>query len=277
MKTILVPTDFTDTAYNAALYALGLAKEMGTTRVVLYHAYELIVPVPDVPSIIPMIEPEDLKLSSHTGLRLLYAKLEPLVPAGVVLSTRSENQLLASYIDTVAKEEQADLIIMGIIGGSGLEEALLGADALDVMKHTRTPLIIVPKDAVFNGMNTVVFACDFQRTSDSLPIRPMKQLLDVFHARLYVVNVDHEKRHFTADTPFETLVMDTLLADYTPEYRFVENDNVVDGITEFAEKENASLIISIPRQHGFLEGLFHRSRTRQLAFNSHIPLLIIRE
>lgn len=277
MKTILVPTDFSDTAYNAARYALGLAGQVGTTRVVLYHAYELIVPVPDVPSAIPIIDTDELEASSKLGLKLMEERLQALVPPGTVLSRRSENKLLSSFIDTVAKQERADLVVMGISGGSGLEEVLLGSNALDVMKETHTPLIIVPKDAVFTSIDTVVFACDFRKVADSLPIHPMKQLLDVFRARLFVVNVDHEKRHFTAETPFETLVMDTLLADYSPEYRFVENENVVDGISGFAEAEKADLIITIPRQHGFLEGLFHRSRTRQLAFHSHIPLLIIRE
>lgn len=277
MKTILVPTDFSDTAYNAARYALQLARQVGTSRVVLYHAYELIVPVPDVPDPIPVIDPEDLKQSSETGLALMRSRLQADLPEGVTLLTRSENQLLQAYIDQVAKEEQADLIVMGITGGSGVEEMLLGSNALDVMKETHTPLIIVPGDASFREINTVVFACDFRKVTETTPIQPLKLLLDAFRARLFVVNVDHEKRHFTADTPFETLVMDTLLADYTPEYRFVENESVVEGILTFADQEKADIIITVPRQHGFLAGLFHRSRTRQLAFHSHIPLLVIRE
>ncbi|HEY0274102.1 MAG TPA: universal stress protein, partial [Chitinophaga sp.] len=214
---------------------------------------------------------------SESGLALMRSQLQAALPEGVTLVSRSENQLLPAYIDQVARQEQADLIVMGITGGSGLEEVLLGSNTLDVMKETRTPLLIVPAGATFTEINTVVFACDFRKVTETLPVRPLQQFLDVFRARLFVVNVDHEKRHFTAETPFETLVMDTLLADYSPEYRFLENENVVEGIIGFAEAEKAGLIITIPRQHGFLAGLFHRSRTRQLAFHSSIPLLVIRE
>ncbi|PUZ26838.1 Nucleotide-binding universal stress protein, UspA family [Chitinophaga costaii] len=277
MKTILIPTDFSDTAYNAARYALDLARQAGTTRVVLYHAYELIIPDPEVPDHIPVIMPEELKEASDKGLALMHSKLQPILPAGVTLVCRSENQLLSAFIDQVAREEQANLIVMGITGGSGLEELLLGSNALDVMKETHTPLIIVPNGATFTSIDTVVFACDFRKVTENMPVRFLKQLLQVFRARLFVVNVDHEKRHFTAQTPFETLVMDTLLADFNPEYRFLENENVVDGIISFAEAEKAGIIVTLPRQHGFLAGLFRRSHTRQLAFHSHIPLLVIRE
>ena len=41
MRTILVPTDFSATAQNSAFYALGLAKELGASKLVLYNAYSM--------------------------------------------------------------------------------------------------------------------------------------------------------------------------------------------------------------------------------------------
>ncbi len=52
MKTILVPTDFSETAMNAAAYALPLAKQLGMDRIVLYNAYQAPVSVdPMVPTV----------------------------------------------------------------------------------------------------------------------------------------------------------------------------------------------------------------------------------
>ncbi|MCU0322000.1 MAG: universal stress protein, partial [Chitinophagaceae bacterium] len=41
MQTILVPIDFSSTAFNAAVYALELGKQVQAQKVVLYHSYEL--------------------------------------------------------------------------------------------------------------------------------------------------------------------------------------------------------------------------------------------
>lgn len=277
MKTIIVPTDFSATAYNAARYALELAGQLGTTRILLYHAYELIVPVPDLPTSMPVIDPVDLKESSLEGLEKMREDLGALIPAGAVLDIRAENNLLAANIDDIAKEEMADIIIMGITGGGQIEEILMGSNTIDVVKHTSFPVIIVPGEVKFKPVNKILFACDFKKVGTATPIAPLKKLLDIFHAELHILNIDREGKGLGADIPLESLLLDTLLSDYHPIYHFIDHDNIVEGIMDFADKVQADLILTIPRKHGLFEGLFRRSRTAKLAFHTHIPMLAIHE
>ncbi|NSL89153.1 universal stress protein [Chitinophaga sp. Mgbs1] len=277
MKTIIVPTDFSDTAYNAAAYALSLAPALGVTRIVLYHAYELIMPIPDVPTSIPMVNPEDLRASSLEGLEKMKKELTPLLAAGTSLVVRADNTILAATMDDVSKQEEADLIVMGITGGSKMEEILIGSNTIDVVKNTTCPVLIIPGNTTFKPVKKIVFACDLRKVADTTPITPLKKLLAAFQAELHVINIDHESKHFTTDTPFETLMLDTLLEDYQPEYHFIDNPNIVQGIVEFAEEIHADLILTIPKKHGLFESIFKRSNTAKLAYKTHIPLLTIHE
>jgi nucleotide-binding universal stress UspA family protein len=277
MKTIIVPTDFSETSYNAARYALGLARQMNTARVVLYHAYELIVPIPDVPTSVPMVNPDELRSASMEGLDKMMRELEPLLPENTILASRAENHLLPANIDQVAKQEEADLIVMGITGGSQLEEILVGSNTIDVVKHTTCPVIIVPGSARFRPIRKIVFACDFRKVVETTPVQPLKKLLNVFKPELHVLNIDHESKHFTSDTPYETLMLDTLLEGYDPQFHFIDHTNVVQGIMDFAGKQEADLILIIPKKHGLFDHIFKRSRTTQLAFHTHVPLLAIHE
>jgi nucleotide-binding universal stress UspA family protein len=277
MKTIIVPTDFSASAYNAARYALCLAEQMGVSRLVLYHAYELIVPIPDVPTSIPMVNPVELKEASLDGLLHMQQELLSSTPDKVVVEYRADNQLLAANIDTICKEEQVDLIVMGTTGGSQLEEILIGSNTIDVVKHTTCPVLIVPSKAVFRPVKKIVFACDFKKVGDSTPVQPLKKLLDIFKAELHVLNIDKDGKGENKDAPLESLMMDNLLGDYHPKYHFIDHHNVVQGIMEFADKEQVDLILIIPRKHGLFESIFKRSRTAQLAFHTHIPLLAIHE
>ena len=277
MKTIIVPTDFSETSYNAARYALGLARQMNTARVVLYHAYELIVPIPDVPTSVPMVNPDELRSASMEGLDKMKRELEVLLPENTILASRTENHLLPANIDQVAKQEEADLIVMGITGGSQLEEILVGSNTIDVVKHTTCPVIIVPGSARFRPIRKIVFACDFRKVVETTPVQPLKKLLNVFKPELHVLNIDHESKHFTSDTPYETLMLDTLLEGYDPQFHFIDHTNVVQGIMDFAEKQEADLILIIPKKHGLFDHIFKRSRTTQLAFHTHVPLLAIHE
>ena len=277
MKTILVPTDFSDTAYNAATYALALSKSLGAVRIVLYHAYELIVPIPDVPTMIPMVNPDDLREASIEGLEKMKKELGALVPADTSLVIRADNTLLAATIEEVCKNEEVDLIVMGITGGSKLEEVLVGSNTIDVVKNTSHPVLVVPGTARFKPIEKIVFAADLRKVAETTPVGPLKKLLHIFNAELHVINIDHESRHFSTDTPFETLMLDTLLEDFHPVYHFIDNPNVVEGIVEFAEENHADLILTIPKKHGLFEGIFKRSRTSKLAYQTHIPLLTLHE
>ena len=277
MKTIIVPTDFSATAYNAARYALDLAGQLGTTRILLYNAYELIVPIPDLPTSMPVVDPAELQESSLKGLERMKEDLDAFVPAGAVLDIRAENNLLAANIDDVAKEEMADVIIMGITGGGQMEEILIGSNTIDVVKHTSFPVIIVPGAVKFKPVNKILFACDFKKVGTNTPIAPLKKLLDIFQAELHVLNIDREGKGLGADIPLESLLLDTLLTGYHPVYHFIDHDNIVEGIMDFADKIQADLILTIPRKHGLFEGLFRRSRTAKLAFHTHIPMLAIHE
>lgn len=275
MKTIIVPTDFSATAYNAARYALGLAAQTGATRILLYHAYELVMPIPDVPTSIPMVDPNEMKEAAIEGLDRMKSELSAETPAGVTIEIKADNNLLAAHIDELCKREVADLVVMGTMGGTHLEEVLVGSNTVDVVKHTTCPVIVVPAKSGYRPIRKVVFACDFKKIGEHTPVEPLKKLLNIFKAELHVLNIDN--KGLNNDTPMASLLMDTFLEGYYPVYHFVEADNVVQGIMDFGEKENADLIMIVPRKHGLFEGIFKRSRTTQLTFHTRIPLLAIHE
>lgn len=277
MKTILVPTDFSDTAYNAAVYAISLATNYGATRIVLYHAYELIVPIPDVPTMIPMVNPDDLKEASQEGLDKMKNELKDLVPTEISLVTRADNTLLSATIEDVCKTEEVDLIVMGITGGTRLEEVLVGSNTIDVVKATSYPVLVVPGGAMFRPVGKIVFATDLQKIVETTPVKELTTFLDLFNAEVHVLNIDHNNKKFSSDTPYETLMLDTILEKYNPVFHFTDDKEVVEGIMNFADANRADLIITIPKKHGLFENLFKRSRTSKLAYQTHIPLLTLRE
>ncbi|RFS22421.1 universal stress protein [Chitinophaga silvatica] len=277
MKTILVPTDFSDTAYNAAVYAISLANNYGASRIVLYHAYELIVPIPDVPTMVPMVNPDDLKAASMEGLEKMQKELQDLLNPGIAIVVRADNTLLAATIEEVCKSEEVDLIVMGITGGTKLEEVLVGSNTIDVVKTTNYPVLIVPGQGTFKPVSKIVFATDLQKIVETTPIDLLIKFLDMFNAEVHVLNIDHKNKNFNSDTPYETLMLDTILEKFNPIFHFIDDKNIVEGIMHFADANKADLIITIPKKRGLFQSIFTRSRTSKLAYQTHIPLLTLRE
>lgn len=275
MKTIIVPTDFSETAYNAARYAIGLAQQLGVSKIILYHAYELIVPIPDLPTAVPMVNMEDLRDASIEGLHKMKNELAGELPAPISLLVRADNHLLAANIDQVCKEEEVDLIVMGITGGSQLEEILVGSNTVDVVKNSSYPVIVVPTSASFSPIKKIVFACDLRKVAKTTRKEPLHKLLDAFTPELLVLNIQKEgKEHMH---PEENQELDNMLHNYNPQYHFVDHPSVAEGITAFAEKQSADLLLIIPKKHGLFDSIFKRSNTSRIAFHTNVPLLSIHE
>ncbi len=275
MKTIIVPTDFSETAYNAARYAIGLAGQTGATRIVLYHAYELIVPIPDLPTAVPMVNMDDLRASSMEGLRNMQSQLKQSVPANITLDIRADNHLLAASIDQVCREELADIIVMGITGGSQLEEILVGSNTVDVVKTSAYPVIVVPTHSGFTPVRKVVFACDLRKVAKTTRKDVLTRLLDIFQPELHVVNIQKEGRENFH--PEENQALDNMLHNYNPQYHFLDRPNVPDAVTSFAQEQKADLLLIIPKRHGLFDSIFKRSNTSRIAFHTNVPLLSIHE
>jgi hypothetical protein len=98
-----------------------------------------------------------------------------------------------------------------------------------------------------------------------------------FSAELHVLNVDYKNSHFKPGTPQESVLLHTLLEDLNPKYDFIEDSNIEAGIEKFAEKNDLDLVITIPKKHKLLEGLFRKSHTKDLIFHSHLPIMCVHE
>jgi len=102
-------------------------------------------------------------------------------------------------------------------------------------------------------------------------------MVKAFGAELHILNVDYNNKSFRPETPEQSFLLHNLLEDVNPHYHYINNPDIEDGINEFAETNNLDLVIAIPKKHKLLDGIFTPSSTRQLVFQSHIPIMCVHE
>ena len=276
MKTILVPIDFSATATNASNYALALAKQYGIKRIVLYHAYQAPISVDPMVPTVQLLDIDLMKKSSQEGLNQAKAALELLNSGNIQIDTFGEYNILTGGINELCAAVSADLVVMGITGGGAVTETLIGSNAVSVSQHSKLPVIIVPPNAVFEKINKLVLACDFEQVEETTPMKPLTQLLEITGAELHVLHVNTPSKH-VIDHSFENMILDRLLKEFSPTYHFIENESFTAGINLFSEKNKIDLIITMPKKHGFFDSLFKKSHTKKLAFHSHLPLMVMHD
>lgn len=141
IKTILVPTDFSDYAEHAYNWALGLAADC-KAKVILFHA---------TPTMAHLAFPESVYYPDLARMeRELIADAEKQVAqfaakkgtSSVPVETRVSLGEAVWEICRMAEREHADLIIMGSHGRTGLSHVVLGSVAERVVRHASCPVLV---------------------------------------------------------------------------------------------------------------------------------------
>lgn len=136
IKSILFPTDFSAFAEGALPLACALARDHGATLILLH-----VRPTPESAygefGAVPPEPPEPMET--------VQEKLRRLPPPG--FTGRAEFHVLdgdpADKILDLAKQSQANLIVIGTHGRSGLSRVLLGSVAEEVLRKASCPVLTV--------------------------------------------------------------------------------------------------------------------------------------
>lgn len=144
LQTILVPTDFSEASRKAIHYAQRLAQQFGST-ILLLHVVEPAYPYPVAGLVHFPGDLRDYNLELLPKVESGISKLakEAAREAGVEVKPRTRTGSAHDEIAKVAKEENADLIVISTHGHTGLLHVLLGSTAERVVRHAPCPVLVV--------------------------------------------------------------------------------------------------------------------------------------
>jgi nucleotide-binding universal stress UspA family protein len=275
MKTIIVPTDFSPIATNAMKFAADMAVNINASLTLL-HVYQIPVSMTEVPVV--LVSGEELRKNTEEKLEILKQELAHITSGKIKIYTEARMGDITDELEDICNHVRPFAVIMGTKGTSGVERFLFGSTTLTAIRHLKWPVIVVPPGKEYGtGIKKIGFACDFDKVIESIPVQFIKNMVKEFNAELHVLNVDYESKHFTPETPEESLMLHTLLEDLDPKYHFINNADIENGINEFVEANNIDLLITIPKKHKLLDGLFKPSSTKQLVTQSHVPVMCVHE
>ncbi|MFZ5875656.1 MAG: universal stress protein [Nitrospirota bacterium] len=136
VKTILVPTDFSEGSLAAMRYAAGLA-ELLDARLVFLHVVEPPAYGVELTGTHPGIAPNVTKKVAE----MLHDWVAQVAARGARVEWHIELGSAFAEILAAASRYGADLIVMGTHGRTGLSHALLGSVAARVVQHAPCPVL----------------------------------------------------------------------------------------------------------------------------------------
>ena len=88
------------------------------------------------------------------------------------------------------KKEDADLVVMGTKGSSGVREWMIGSKIEKVVRNSPIPVISVKQYVPGKSIRNIVFPHSLDFENEEALIMKVKALQDLFHARLHIIWVN---------------------------------------------------------------------------------------
>ena len=259
--TIIVPTDFSSVANNAAIYAAKMVNGQYDTQIILYHVYEKAIEKSEAESLLDKLR-QELQTSG-------IAKIE--------CRTEESGDFIGS-LERLARHLSAQLIVMGITGKSKLEQVLLGSNTLKIVERNVCPVLIIPPAAQFTHVKDVALLSDFKDVQTSIPEVPIKNVLSIFRPALHIINVNSE--HYVSLTQeflAERSRLMEMFKGFNPEFYFIGTYDLHETVQQFVMDKHIDMLITVPRHHSLFGGMFRTSNTKRLVYESAVPILAAHE
>jgi len=275
MKTILFPTDFSNSSIQAIKYGIELFGNIDECKFIISHAYE--TPQAGATMLISI----DKLFKDEVGSRLKKLR-DGLVAeysnVDLRISLSTFKGTVTSMIRKISKQENIDFVLMGTKGSSGIREVVIGSTTFDVVKNSKLPIIVVPEQAVLKSPKKVVFASDLSDI-DKKTLNPLYSLVEASGASIDVLNIVTEKEAVAEEVnSFQNdNISSKFFGLYGHTYHQINGEDIEKAILDYVDENETDLLCVVNKKRNFFEGIIHSSVSKKLAFHSHTPLLILKE
>lgn len=279
MQKILVPTDFSNNAIKAVTYAAEIAKRSGAV-IHLLHVMEPVIDKIRQPHAQTESLEEEITRARLSELKSLKDTLADTYP-DLIIEIESAKGTVTTAILNYGEKLQADLIVMGTLGASGLKEVFLGSVTSSTIGRTKIPVLAVPYEYLMEEPDAIVLATNRFEKDENI-LNTIIELASLFSATVHVVafvDTDFSDATYYIHNHKHLGQYLTHLQKAYPGISFtselLEGKEFEESIEQYHTKKEADIVAMITYPKSFWEKLLRKSVTKKMAFHSKIPLLAI--
>ncbi|GAB5399974.1 MAG: universal stress protein [Aureisphaera sp.] len=278
MRKILIPTDFSNNAYNAIVYATKLFQNEPSTFYVL-HSFEN--EVSRLTSRVDIGKSEEVIDELYDSTERKLEELKKTISqnnlgSDHILETIASSKRLSGMVNYLVKEKGIDMVVMGTKGQTGAKEVLLGSTTVQLIKKIeKSPLLVIPEDMEYTPLKHIAFATGFEYPYTDTEVQPLLQLAAIDSATVHILHM-REDEQLELDRKEHVSKLKTILETISYEIHWLtKGKSKTDVISDYVYSNPVDLLAMIYYKYGFLKSLFRESIVKKVARHPGIPFLMI--
>lgn len=267
MKSIVIPTDFSENSIHAIDFAVHRLGDEDCTFTIL-HVYQ--IPQGGQSGLFYLLE--EMQKQADADMKELMGKLSKRYANK---TPKFESKVLqgdlADQCNAVARDLNADCLAMGTKGATGLKEVLVGSNAVRLMTSLKRPMYAIPAEHEYKAITEMIVAYDGkgidQKVSDAIKAFASRHQLPIIFMHIRTEEDNPIQDWKVVKNQFDDLKLE-----------FIEKtaENFESGLQAATDDKEAILVL-IRHKQSFWERLFNISDSRKALMHAKIPVLVIPE
>ncbi|MGB7785044.1 MAG: universal stress protein [Salinimicrobium sp.] len=276
MRKVIIPTDFSENAFNALKFAAELFK-YEKSEFYLLHAYADEVYNTEgvlTQDFVDEFKEITRKKTEEELERTKNAILELFPNPRHSFNTISAFGLLIDEVNDLVERENADIIVTATRGKTNDRKMTFGSNTLQIIKYVQCPVLSIPGNYEYNDPKRILFPSNFM-----LPYQRRELKLVGDMARAFCSEVD---LLYVSRFPMETFrqkdhraAVEEQLYDIKTEFLQEEEMDKTKAILEYINKGRADLLVLVNSRHSYLENVLYRSTLDEIGLHPKIPFLVL--
>ncbi|SDW68031.1 universal stress protein [Aequorivita viscosa] len=276
-KHVLIPTDFSSSAFNAVQYAFELFKNRECTFHI-YHAYYIVAsskgnplfPVPDE------LEYRTIRQSKNREMDILKENINRL-------SNNEKHQItydfeygfLTDLLKEKVESDSIDMIVMGTRGVTNNKDVAYGRNAINVMEKVRScPVLAIPRNIKFEALNEIVFPTDFEAKFNLDEMETLRRIAETANASIQFLHIGSENNLDETQQKNKQFLED-YFKSVEFSFHWLQDVALMEGLLLFVKQRKSSMISFVNRKHWFFGTIFTNPLIKNLGVHATVPLLAL--
>lgn len=276
MKSILLPTDFSNNSINAIHYAIEMFEDERCEFFIL-----------NIQKASSFVSDDLMTMQSSTTIyqNLIESSkmsIEKII-SDVKKKFNTQNHVYHSvvdydnFVDSIKQIVQAKnicLIVMGTKGATGAEKVLFGSNTVRVMQRVDCPVIAVPDNYKFSAINKIAFTSNYLTRYKKKELKPLITIAEKFNSKIDVLHLT-KGEHLSTNQENNRAFLDECFTSLNHEFINLANTDLFETVEHYILFNDIDLLAMMRRKHSFLERLFTRHHVETFAFKVSVPFLVM--
>lgn len=276
MRKIVIPSDFSENAFNALKFAVELFKNERSEFYIL-HAYADEVYMNE--GVLTQEFLDEFKATTKQNSDKELEKICEQITAEFHnprhrFHTISAFGLLVDEVNDLAERENADIIVTSTRGKSNDRKITFGSNTLQIIKYVQCPVLSIPESYTFSDLKKILFPTNYLLPYQRRELKLVGELARSFCSEVHMLYVSK----FPIDSfrqKDNQQAIEEQFYDVKIQYHQVSDKEKTEAILETIDTLEIDLLILVNSRHSYLENVLYKSTLDKIGLHPKIPFLVL--